>query len=415
MVVHSLHFVLKLLTVVLLTAAPCLPLGDGLERRISSELNPHCTLAQCNTSHYSVVYVKAEGPNDTLHYVWDLTAKPSVLLALTDKDSNLTIDWRGFIDGEDGSLTFSTDPLYSFGIIIDKVWEFNDVNDTGMFRADMNSSYIKELDTQFFNWNRTQFREEEKSMVLTAEANGYNDSVVTKNGTLRVEVEVFGFNDHSENLPHLLHTSNTTQVDMVFDRLTTDPSFNNSRFAVEFVIVSQDQRNGTMIVDVRKSLDDEHTPGVFTLVDVESPSSHSRSSGGYLQWKPVAYLAQNRDISNSTVTNVYGPIKSPPKALDSSLLSAYYGSQLTNGSQTLVQAVTVSFGESDDGFYKKTKYTSWTFAIGYGKPPNEDFSLLVILVISIGLGLPALLVVISGIVMSIRKISQNKDDLLLSS
>jgi len=52
--------------------------------------------------------------------------------------------------------------------------------------------------------------------------------------------------------------------------------------------------------------------------------------------------------------------------------------------------------------------------MGYGTPPAEDFSLLVIFVISIGLGLPALLIVISGIVMAVRRISQKKDDLFLN-
>lgn len=55
-----------------------------------------------------------------------------------------------------------------------------------------------------------------------------------------------------------------------------------------------------------------------------------------------------------------------------------------------------------------------TFMMGYGVPPDEDFSLLVIFVISIGLGLPALLIVISGIVMAVRRISQKKDDLFLN-
>jgi hypothetical protein len=52
--------------------------------------------------------------------------------------------------------------------------------------------------------------------------------------------------------------------------------------------------------------------------------------------------------------------------------------------------------------------------MGYGSPPSEDFSLLVIFVISIGVGLPALLIIISGITMAVRRISQKKDDLFLN-
>jgi hypothetical protein len=52
--------------------------------------------------------------------------------------------------------------------------------------------------------------------------------------------------------------------------------------------------------------------------------------------------------------------------------------------------------------------------MGYGIPPDESFSLLVIFIISIGLGLPALLIIISGFVMAVRRISKKKDDLFLN-
>ena len=52
--------------------------------------------------------------------------------------------------------------------------------------------------------------------------------------------------------------------------------------------------------------------------------------------------------------------------------------------------------------------------MGYGKPPEESFSLLVILIISIGLGLPAVLIIGSVIFLLIRRISKKKDDLFLN-
>lgn len=80
--------------------------------------------------------------------------------------------------------------------------------------------------------------------------------------------------------------------------------------------------------------------------------------GGYLQWRPVAYVAKERDISYSTETSSYGVtnVKNRNARLNHTLLYAYYCSHLDN---LLVQSTIVSFGLKEDGFYKKTNYTSW--------------------------------------------------------
>lgn len=54
-----------------------------------------------------------------------------------------------------------------------------------------------------------------------------------------------------------------------------------------------------------------------------------------------------------------------------------------------------------------------TFLIGYGGPEDEKFSLLIIMVISIGLGLPAVLIFVGGTYMCVRRLRRNKDELCL--
>lgn len=80
--------------------------------------------------------------------------------------------------------------------------------------------------------------------------------------------------------------------------------------------------------------------------------------GGYLQWRPVAYIAKERNVANSTETNSYGvtDVKDHTAYLNHTLLYAYYSSNLDS---LLVQSTAVSFGLKEDGFYKKTNYTSW--------------------------------------------------------
>jgi hypothetical protein len=82
--------------------------------------NPGCEYpVDCNL--VKVGYVKAEGPNDTLHYLWDFTRKPSILVAAAPAASNLTISWDQFEGESNKSIMFSEEPVYSFGIILDRV------------------------------------------------------------------------------------------------------------------------------------------------------------------------------------------------------------------------------------------------------------------------------------------------------
>lgn len=67
------------------------------------------------------MYVRAEGQCDTLHYLWDFTQKPSILVAATSVESHLSISWDQFKGKNNMSVKFNEDPVYSFGIVLDKV------------------------------------------------------------------------------------------------------------------------------------------------------------------------------------------------------------------------------------------------------------------------------------------------------
>lgn len=72
--------------------------------------------------------------------------------------------------------------------------------------------------------------------------------------------------DHSEFMPHMLHTENSTQVDIILDHLQTNKSFTNSRFAIELLVVGEGNPEVPMFINPKKSLDDEHTPGIFDVM-----------------------------------------------------------------------------------------------------------------------------------------------------
>lgn len=94
------------------------------------------------------------------------------------------------------------------------------------------------------------------------------------------------------------------------------------------------------------------------MVDLQTTASKDKGSGGYLQWRPVAYVADERDIINSTETALY-PVQnytSISSEFEGTLLAAYFGSKLSAG---LLSAVNMSFGARDDGFYSKYNTSIW--------------------------------------------------------
>jgi hypothetical protein len=70
---------------------------------------------------FKLVYVNASGPNDTLHFLWDFTQKPSILVAAAPLTSVMNISWHQFKGECAKAITFTEEPVYSFGIVLDKV------------------------------------------------------------------------------------------------------------------------------------------------------------------------------------------------------------------------------------------------------------------------------------------------------
>ena len=355
--------------------------------------------------------MRADGPNDTLHYVWCFHNKPTILLALTPHSANLSVTWAD--DDKIRSIEFTNEPYYSFVVLVNQIFEFNDYDDSGFLNmSNSNESYIRQIEMPD-SWSLEPLQQNRDSVLLVMNGAWKKNESFVKEGTLRIELEAFGKEDHGSRLPHLLHSSNATQLEMSLLNVVTRSGFQQTRYAVELVIAANESSESGVFPKSFKSLDDEHTPGVFTLVDLQTTNSKEKGRGGYLQWRPVAYVADERDIVNSTETALY-PLKNITNAsseCDETLLAMYFGTKLQS---SLLNAVNISFGAKDDGFYSKYKAAIWTATVGYGHPPDENFSLLVILIMSMCLGLPAILIVLSGLYIALHRISYRKDDLLLS-
>ena len=120
----------------------------------------------------------------------------------------------------------------------------------------------------------------------------------------------------------------------------------------------------------------------------------------FLQWKPIFYYFPTFSLENSTETGQY--ILGLNRTLPISLASAYFDSNLQKYTE-----FNVSFGIAgdfkDEYFYPQSNYSSWTFTTGIGKPAVEKMSSIVTLLIFIGFGLPALVIVVGTLALLVKK------------
>ncbi|KPJ20556.1 Lysosomal protein NCU-G1-A [Papilio xuthus] len=205
-----------------------------------------------------------------------------------------------------------------------------------------------------------------------------------------IKLDLLPYKDYATELPHLIHTANSTLVDISLVNLTTWRYYNSSRFALHLVLVSTDSATDTMHNVMRKSLDDEHTPGVFEIIEIKTPASLSSEAGGFVQFRPVGYTQRARNVGSSTIAHVSdfnrGQVSCEAVARDSVRAG--------------LKIDVVRFSELLNMLTKFHENRSYT--IGYGAPPIEGFSLFVIVIISVGLGVPVLLA-LSGVLYAVRR------------
>lgn len=180
------NFVFVILNFVLL----CCVRSDD-ERTLSMQLNPGCSTqldsTQCEES-ITFVHIQAESSDNTLHYLWDFTGIPSLMLARTDPNTSLIIDWNNFITGRPGSVVLSSDPSFVFASVIHQFLIFDDAGD----KADVNDDKIgevKQFNPYFFNWSRENLTQANDEVTMSMRA--IIDNGDESNGSFVLKVRRF--------------------------------------------------------------------------------------------------------------------------------------------------------------------------------------------------------------------------------
>uniref|UniRef100_T1JFV0 Uncharacterized protein n=1 Tax=Strigamia maritima TaxID=126957 RepID=T1JFV0_STRMM len=353
----------------------------------------------------SIVHIRANGKNDTLHRVYSSTGSFVILTAVTSKQAELTVNCTN----RAGSAYFDETPVYSYALVFTKMYPFYDAEDV----ADVNAVPASNVITIPFHkmkWFPVQVAVSNDNRSISAEYS-VRESKYFTNGTLRVKLTAFDSQNRALVLPHLMHTVNSTEIKVILDDapVTTD----KSRFAVQILLMVAKNDSGFELEHSR-SLDDEFTPGVFKFSQIKSAFVRVDKLGAFAQWKPIIYTTSDSVRQHTTVTEENAMksynVTAADEILVDSLANAFYGRQYRD---TCARTINVTFGAKADEFYSNTNYSSWTLSTGYGVPPQDQISTAIIIVLVAGLGIPILLLVVGGIYVFVKR-SRQKDDLLLS-
>lgn len=146
--------------------------------------NPDCP-SDLDCDKLMVLHIKADGDSDRLHYIYDFTGKPSVLIAKGDKNSSLQIDWTKFMGNtEDGSVKIIPEPSYIFATVIDNLVIFNDTKDSANYSDSSVVDFIK-INPHNIDWKQIELKESNMENA-TLEMKGES-----QNGSFSIKVKLF--------------------------------------------------------------------------------------------------------------------------------------------------------------------------------------------------------------------------------
>ncbi|OQV15841.1 hypothetical protein BV898_09938 [Hypsibius exemplaris] len=346
-------------------------LADATDRTLDAYLNPGCPTTSCTTFGVNppyannLVYIRSEVVNvtDAKQYriFWSTIGAPTFIITEVSPTDpkDIQLAWNDFLEDHTPEGTYFT--LYGgryAGIEFAKLIEYDDVNNTGQI-TDANDTRLYYLDRNTVHWlNVTLIQEDDGNLLANLTALITQENVQFN---LTIQVRAHPGDGRAAQNPRMLFTPSSV--------------------------------NAVHSEDI--SISDEYSPGIFTVERVGGTDT-------YVQWRPIVYTKVNPGVSDSTRSHT-GPLLPINNTMDwtnhtgwglpYSLLGGLNGI-LDNG--TTLMRFNVSFGITDDDYYNSTGFQEWSCELGVGQPPIDVVSKNVKLIIAIGFGIPAVLIVIAA-------------------
>lgn len=84
-----------------------------------AEFNPGCPIDVHCENISKLVYIRSEGDNDTVHFLFDFSSKPSLVILTTDRDSFINVSYTS--GSEDNTIQFTKPPKYTYASVFNNV------------------------------------------------------------------------------------------------------------------------------------------------------------------------------------------------------------------------------------------------------------------------------------------------------
>ncbi|XP_010174740.1 glycosylated lysosomal membrane protein, partial [Antrostomus carolinensis] len=203
-------------------------------------------------------------------------------------------------------------------------------------------------------------------------------------------VTAYEASGRDQPLPSLLHTANSSKVEFVLAGVA--PRGNGSRFALEVATV--EETGAMQKLRSTRSIDDEYTPTIFEMLSLVAESQNDSSALSFLQWKATAYGSRTPGREDNIQCRSHGLQAANWSLPRSTIVHAYFGEGV--GSTYTISAINISFGGEEGKVYQEKRYLSWSALLGFGQPPKDTFSPLVISIMAVALGTPMVMLLVGS-------------------
>ncbi|XP_059726814.1 glycosylated lysosomal membrane protein [Haemorhous mexicanus] len=349
--------------------------GAELSRKVSMEYNPGW-----NSSSVNLLHVRAVGPEDSLHYVWSSIGAPSVLLVATrSPNSALRVNWTQLLSPSPAGAVWIDPPdsvVYSTAVVFTKLFEFSEAKP-------LEELFYPTYDLSEFSWD--SLNHTLNHTALTAELRGVpatDPGGAFANGSLAFRVTAYESSGRAVPLPRLQHTAGSSQLQ--FTVAGVAPRGSGSRFRLQ--LAALEPPGAARRLRARSSIDDEYTPSVFQVLSLQAEPPNSSSPLSFLQWKAAAYGSPSPRREDGIRCRAGGLRVASGDLPGTPVLRAFFGDSLAT--RCTASILNVTFGGEEGHVYQERRYLSWSVLLGFGEPPRDTFSPLVISITAVALGTP---------------------------
>ncbi|OWK55027.1 Glycosylated lysosomal membrane protein B [Lonchura striata] len=248
-------------------------------------------------------------------------------------------------------------------------------------KAPSGELFYPAYDLAEFSWDSLRLNR----TALTAELRGApaaDPGGAFSNGSLAFRLTAYSSAGRAARLPRLLHSAESCQLQFLLAGVA--PRGNGSRFLLQLATV--EAPGAARSLRSRRSIDDEYTPSIFQVLSLLAQPHNSSSVLGFLQWKATAYGSPSPRREDGIQCRAGGLQVANGTLPMASVVQAYFGESL--GSSCTISALNVSFGGEEGEVYQEKRYLSWSVLLGFGEPPRDTFSPLVISIAAVALGTP---------------------------